>query len=66
MMAHWQLLATAGRTDELFESVMTQHYDPCYARSTRRNFSARVDERTVELPSLDRTALADTVRRLTA
>lgn len=66
LMAHWQLLAVDGRTDELFESVMSQHYDPCYARSTRRIFGARVDERLVELPSLDRPVLADAVRRLTA
>ena len=66
VLAEWIALATSGRVDELFESVMTRHYDPCYARSTHRNYGERVEEATVELPSLERPALADAVRRMTA
>lgn len=66
VLAEWRSLAASGCVDELFESVMARHYDPCYARSTRRNYGERVDERTLELPFLDREALAGATRRLTA
>ena len=65
-LAQWMALATAGRVDELFESVMTNHYDPCYARSARRSYGPKVEEQTMELESLDRPALAEVVRRMTA
>jgi tRNA 2-selenouridine synthase len=64
LLAEWMALATSGRVDELFESVMTGHYDPCYARSTRSNYGAKVQERTVELRSLDRAPLAEAVQRM--
>jgi tRNA 2-selenouridine synthase len=60
-MSQWMSLAIEGRVDELFESIMTRHYDPCYARSTKRNYGEQLGERTIELPSLDRTALARAV-----
>lgn len=66
LLSQWQALAASGQIDELFESVMTRHYDPCYTRSTRRNYGASTGERTLELPSLAGTALAEAVRRLTA
>jgi tRNA 2-selenouridine synthase len=66
VLAQWQALAATGRIDELFESVMTKHYDPCYARSTQRNYGVRAAAHTVELPSLDAGALAEAVRRLAA
>ncbi len=34
-LAEWQRLAEAGQAAALFESVMLQHYDPCYRRSLR-------------------------------
>ena len=49
----WMNLAVAGRVDELFESVMEQHYDPCYQRSTRRNFGEQAQALDVQLGSLD-------------
>lgn len=36
VVAHWQELAEAGAVDALFEAVMREHYDPCYARSMSR------------------------------
>jgi tRNA 2-selenouridine synthase len=66
VLAQWQALAAAGRIDELFESVMTKHYDPCYARSTQRNYGVRTAAHTIELPSLNAGALAEAVRRLAA
>ncbi|MCW5658793.1 MAG: tRNA 2-selenouridine(34) synthase MnmH [Burkholderiaceae bacterium] len=51
-LTRWRSLAAAARVDELFEDVMTRHYDPCYARSTRRNYGASAQERSVEVVSL--------------
>ena len=66
VLSHWHSLAATGQIDTLFESVMTQHYDPCYARSTRRNYGVRVDEREVALQSLGAAELNDRVRQLVA
>jgi tRNA 2-selenouridine synthase len=63
-LAHWSLLAAEGRIDELFESVMTQHYDPCYARSTRRNFGARIEAVRLDLDSLAPDGLAAATEQL--
>ncbi|MCO5123251.1 MAG: tRNA 2-selenouridine(34) synthase MnmH [Rhizobacter sp.] len=43
VLARWAALATEGRVDELFESVMVEHYDPCYQRSTRRSYGQRLE-----------------------
>jgi tRNA 2-selenouridine synthase len=63
-LAHWQELATEGRTDELFESVMTRHYDPCYARSTRRNFGPAPEAARLGLVSLAPEGLAAAIEYL--
>jgi tRNA 2-selenouridine synthase len=63
-LALWMNLASTSRVDELFESVMTRHYDPCYARSNRRSYGRRIDERAIELDSLDHRDLETPVRRL--
>jgi len=65
-LSEWMALAASGRVDQLFESVMTRHYDPCYARSTRHSYGAKVAERTLELASLDQPALASAVGRMTS
>lgn len=62
----WMAFASTGLVDELFESVMTIHYDPCYARSTRHNYAPSSSAQTVELPSLAQPALADAVRQMTS
>jgi len=65
-MARWQALADAGEVDELFERLMTTHYDPCYARSTTREFGPGDGANRLELASLQPDALADAARRLIA
>ena len=65
-LAQWMELASSQRVDDLFESVMRLHYDPCYARSTRRNYGVAVEGRTIELASLDQTVLAGAVGQLVA
>lgn len=63
-LAHWHELARAGRVDELFESVMVRHYDPCYARSTRRNYGDRAGAMTLELESLGGERVSVAVRQI--
>jgi len=46
------LATTEGRVDELFESVMTRHYDLCYGRSTRRNYGEQPEAMELPLTSL--------------
>lgn len=65
-LARWMALAATGRVDELFESVMTQHYDPCYQHSTRRSYGSRLEAASLVLESLVTTGLADAVRQLVA
>lgn len=48
----WQELAKSRRIPELFERVMTAHYDPAYARSTRRCYPALAEALTIELQEL--------------
>ncbi len=63
-LAHWHALPAEGGIDELFESVMTRHYDPCYARSTRRNFGPEHGTVRFELASLEREGIAAAMERL--
>ena len=59
----WQALASEGAVDALFESVMTDHYDPCYGRSTRRNYDG-VTSRELDLDGLDPLSLQRAARLL--
>lgn len=65
-LARWQALAEANRVDELFERLMTAHYDPCYTRSTTREFGPGDGANRVALDSLQPEALAVAARRLIA
>lgn len=60
----WRTLAAASRVDELFERVMTKHYDPCYARSTARSFGKSLDSRVIAVASLARENLDEVARDL--
>jgi tRNA 2-selenouridine synthase len=64
MLAHWTALAADGRVDELFESVMVRHYDPCYVRSTGRNYGSRPAAMSLELESLGPAGLEAAARHL--
>ncbi len=52
VVTRWSELAQACDWDSLVESLLTEHYDPAYDRSMRRNFSALAEARNiaVELP----------------
>jgi len=63
-MARWHALADAGAVDELFERLMTAHYDPCYSRSTTREFGPGDGANRLALDSLRPDALAAAARRL--
>lgn len=63
-LKHWMDLARSGSTGALFESVMRLHYDPCYRRSTRNNYGARVEGGVMELASLDQPTLAEAAARI--
>jgi tRNA 2-selenouridine synthase len=56
-LEQWRLLAAQLNTDALFERVMVAHYDPCYARSTRRHYGPVPVNRDLQLSSLDAEAL---------
>ncbi|AKJ30025.1 tRNA 2-selenouridine synthase [Caldimonas brevitalea] len=60
----WHELAAARRVDELFESVMARHYDPCYQRSTRRNYGEQEEQQALHLTSLGEQGLADAAEQL--
>ena len=62
VIGNWHALAKAGDADALFESVMVEHYDPCYARSTRKNFGLRLGVDVVALESLASGHLAAAAR----
>jgi len=66
VLAEWQALAASGQVDELFESVMVKHYDPCYVRSTRRNYGSERDREVFHLKGLDSLALEVAALRLAA
>jgi len=63
-MARWHALTDAGAVDELFERLMTAHYDPCYSRSTTREFGPGDGANRLELDSLRPDALAVAASRL--
>ncbi|RDI03597.1 tRNA 2-selenouridine synthase [Caldimonas thermodepolymerans] len=63
-LARWQALAEQHRVDELFERVMVAHYDPCYARSTRRHYAQDDGAPPFELKGLDADSLAEAARTL--
>ena len=44
----WQAAARAGRTAAVVRELLTQHYDPIYLQSMRRNFSG-IDSPSLEL-----------------
>lgn len=56
-LAAWRALAEARHTDELFERVMVDHYDPCYDRSHKRSYARRDQGRRIVLTSLRPEAL---------
>ena len=65
-LAAWQAMAVEGRVDELFERLMTVHYDPAYSRSTTREFGPGDAANRLHIDSLQPDALAATARTMIA
>jgi tRNA 2-selenouridine synthase len=65
-LASWQALAAGQRIDELFERVMVAHYDPCYARSTTREYGPGDAADRIAVDSLAPAALASVARAMIA
>lgn len=56
--ALWEDLAAARRMPELFERLMTAHYDPAYARSIGRHYPQIGEAEVIALSALDELSLA--------
>jgi tRNA 2-selenouridine synthase len=54
---HWQELAARHEVVELFERLMSAHYDPLYKRSLARNYGAGPMAMELKLERLDRAYL---------
>ena len=49
VIEQWQLLVRAGHIRQVVQALLSQHYDPTYARSVERNFRRWPDALKVEL-----------------
>ena len=58
LIKEWQDLVHAGQTEAVVRALLTLHYDPGYASSTRRNFSQFEQARPVPLADRSGPALA--------
>ncbi|MGA0600454.1 tRNA 2-selenouridine(34) synthase MnmH [Caulobacter sp. KR2-114] len=63
-LADWAALADAGQFETLAEALMELHYDPAYARSSRKD--QRPLLATVDLPALTSEALAEGADQIVA
>ena len=43
----WQASVRAGRIEPVVQELLTQHYDPVYLQSMRRNFEQFKDAKTI-------------------
>ena len=62
----WQELADNQKISELFERLMTNHYDPAYTRSTLRHYPKIEAAQLIGLSSLDKVALREMASMLVA
>ena len=65
-LQRWHELAAQARVDELFERVMSQHYDPCYSRSTNRAYGGLERAMRIDLSSLGPASLRVAAEELVA
>lgn len=61
----WQKLATDGRMPQLFERLMTHHYDLAYSRSIRKNYPTYDAATLISLDDLSTSALDRVAQNLT-
>lgn len=66
VVERWQAQARAGALPEVVEELLTQHYDPGYARSMERNYRGFADAQPLELPGWDAATLAAAAQGLAA
>lgn len=66
VIAQWQAWARARELPPLFEALMTQHYDPLYARSQSRNFAHLPAAQRVATDDLSPAGIEQLARRIAA
>ncbi|HEX8887300.1 MAG TPA: tRNA 2-selenouridine(34) synthase MnmH [Noviherbaspirillum sp.] len=65
-ISHWQQLALEGKMRPLVEELLTDHYDPAYNKSIRRNFTRFGDAMVLEIKDISAEAFDDAVTTLLA
>jgi tRNA 2-selenouridine synthase len=63
-VAHWKMLARAGRWAQVFAELMHEHYDPMYLKSMQRNYAGVADARALSLRDGGESALREAARFL--
>jgi len=56
-LQRWMTLAELGRIEDLFSSIMLDHYDPAYARSTSAHYPNVATSPQIHLEALDSKSL---------
>ena len=51
-ISHWQQLALEGKMQSLVEELLTDHYDPAYNKSIRRNFTRFGEAMALEITGI--------------
>ncbi len=63
-ITHWHQLALSGRTPELVDELLCQHYDPGYLQSIRRNFVRLDQAKLLNLPDISDATFQQAARQL--
>jgi tRNA 2-selenouridine synthase len=63
-ISHWQQLAVNGQMQPLVEELLTDHYDPAYNKSIRRNFTRFGEARVLEITGISAQAFDDAAQSL--
>jgi tRNA 2-selenouridine synthase len=66
LVRQWQALARAGRTPEVVQDLLAQHYDPSYLQSMQRNFVQYPAAVTFTAHNPSHEALKDVARQILA
>jgi len=65
-LARWQEWALRRELEPLFSALMTEHYDPLYARSQGRHFSRLKESQRIEANDLTETGIKALAQRIAA
>jgi tRNA 2-selenouridine synthase len=63
-IARWQAMSLANDMHELVTELLSDHYDPAYARSINRNFSQFASARQLELDDISEQAFSIAAHQL--